>query len=335
MNTFGRIFRVSIFGESHGELVGVLVDGCPAGLTLRVEDFEDDLKRRQGQGLQGVTSRKEEDIPLVKSGVFNNHTTGAPILICFENSDVRSSDYESIKNIPRPGHADLVAKQKFGGFNDYRGGGHFSGRLTLGLVAAGVIAKKLLPEVTISAKLISAGGSVHVEEVVQQAQSDGDSVGGVVECRVQGLTSGLGEPFFDSVESLISHLAFSIPAIKAVEFGAGINGAASRGSEFNDSIINATGETKTNNTGGISGGLTNGNELIFRVYVKPTSSISKTQESFNLKSGETQKLAVQGRHDACIALRVSPVLEAITAIVLVDLACVENQISRVVSLVHE
>lgn len=317
MNTFGRIFRISIFGESHGAVIGVTIDGCPHGIPLKVEDFTADLDRRRA-GAEGTTPRREADIPEIVSGWFNGHTTGAPLTIIFRNSDTRSSDYIDIKDHPRPGHADFVARQKFGGFNDYRGGGHFSGRLTLGLVTAGVVAKKVVNDISINALLIEAGGKSDIIEAVRDAKEKGDSIGGIVECRAGYISVGYGEPFFDSVESVISHLAFAIPAIKGIEFGSGFSAAKMYGSQHNDPIVDETGKTASYNAGGITGGLTNGNELVFRVAVKPTSSIAQAQNTFNFSSGKVDELNVQGRHDTCIALRVPVVLEAITAIALAD-----------------
>jgi chorismate synthase len=328
MNTLGRNYRTSILGESHGEVVGVLIDGTPAGVPLCAGEFRQDLFKRQG-GARGTTTRKEADLPLLKSGVFKGKTTGAPILILFENKDVDSRPYEKLLDKPRPGHADLVARQKFGGFQDFRGGGHFSGRLTAGLVAAGVIAKKLLKGVDIQARLTEAGGCKDIEKAIVSALEQDDSVGGIVECRAKGLPSGLGEPFFDSTESLLSHAAFAIPAIKGIEFGDGFATSRMRGSESNDEILTPKGKTKTNHAGGINGGITNGNELVFRVAVKPTSSIKKPQKTVNLKTGSQAKVRVEGRHDACIALRVPVVLEAVTAMVLADLMLQEQRIPRV------
>lgn len=329
MNTIGRIFRVSVLGESHGGCVGVLVDGCPAGLEISPGIMEADLGRRKG-GTEGTTARREADLPLIKSGVFSGKSTGAPILVLFENRDVDSSEYEKTRDTPRPSHADLSARQKYGGFNDYRGGGHFSGRLTAGLVAAGAVAKKLLGEVTIEARVLEAGGSADINDAVGKAREEGDSVGGIVECRISGVPPGLGEPFFDSAESLLSHAAFSIPAVKGVEFGAGFAGAGMRGSAFNDSIVDREGKTATNNSGGINGGITNGNEIVFRVAIRPTASISKEQKTVDLKSGRESAISVSGRHDACIALRVPVVLEAVSAIVLADLMLIEQKIKRVI-----
>lgn len=328
MNTFGNIFRVSIYGESHGKQVGVLMDGCPAGLPITEDDLIHDLLRRKS-GTKGTTPRMEEDKPEIVSGVFNGKTTGAPLLIVFENKNTKSEDYRQLQNFPRPGHADFTAKFKYGGYNDYRGGGHFSGRLTLGLVAAGVIAKKLIYPLTIQANLIEAGGEKNIANAIDNAIKKNDSIGGIVECKAQQVPVGLGEPFFNAVESLISHIVFAIPAVKGIEFGAGFNAAQMFGSEHNDDLIDTSGKTATNFAGGINGGITNGNSLIFRVAVKPTASISKPQYTINLASGKTEKLEVKGRHDACIALRVPVVVEAATAIVLADLMIAEQKIPRV------
>lgn len=328
MNTLGKMFRISILGESHGDCVGVVIDGCPAGLSLKADDMLPDLERRKS-GAKGTTPRKESDLPIIKSGVFNGKTTGAPILVLFENNDVDSSKYEKLKDTPRPGHADFVAMKKFGGFNDYRGGGHFSGRLTTALVAAGVVAKQLMHKVRVDAKLTEAGGSTEIEKQIAKALEEGDSIGGIVECKVSNLPVGLGEPFFDSVESVLSHAVFSIPAVKGIEFGAGFKSAKMKGSECNDDIISNSGKTATNNAGGINGGITNGNELVFRIVVKPTSSIRKTKKTVDLKSGRQTEISVEGRHDACIALRIPVVLEAVTAIVLADLMILDQKIKRV------
>jgi chorismate synthase len=264
------------------------------------------------------------------SGTFNGFTTGAPINIQFENSNTRSSDYLKLRETPRPGHADFVATLKFGGFEDYRGGGHFSGRLTLALVSAGAVAKKLLSGININAKLIEAGGMSDIEKAVEKAMEEDDSIGGIVECTVDNLPIGLGEPFFDSLESLLSHAVFAIPAIKGIEFGSGFNAAKMKGSEHNDNIISADGKTETNFAGGINGGISNGNPLVFRIAVKPTSSTSKPQKTLNIQSGRIEQLKVEGRHDRCIALRVPPVLEGVVAIVLADLMLLEGRIKRII-----
>ena len=318
MNTFGRIFRISIFGESHGPIVGLTIDGCPAGIEIKDSDFLEDLRRRQA-GAPGTTPRKESDLPVFQSGIFNERTTGAPITIVFENSNTRSSDYEKLRETPRPGHADFVLNEKFGGFNDYRGGGHSSGRLTVALVAAGVVAKKLLKHLQITARLIEAGGSGNIEEAIQQAMEEQDSIGGLIECTVKGLPVGLGEPFFDSVESMIAHLVFCIPAVKGIEFGSGFNASRMKGSEHNDPILNEKGATLTNHAGGVNGGITNGNELCFRVAIKPTSSTPKEQKTWNRAINEIAPFQVKGRHDLCIALRAPVVVESATAVALADL----------------
>jgi chorismate synthase len=329
MNTFGQMLRVHILGESHGECVGVLLDGVPAGLPLAAGEFEADLSRRRGGSAPGTTPRKEADFPLLQSGIFEGRTTGAPLLILFENAHADSSAYEGFRNTPRPGHADWVATQKFGGFADPRGGGHFSGRLTAGLVAAGVVAKKLIAPSRVHAEVLEAGGNPDVSEAVAAAQRDGDSVGGLVECRVTDVPPGIGEPFFDSAESLLAHAAFSIPAIKGIEFGDGFALAKMRGSESNDTLLDTSGRTATGHAGGIHGGITDGNEVLFRVAVKPTSSIARPQRTVDLRTGEGAELSVRGRHDACIALRVPPVLEAVTALVFADLLLLEGRIPRV------
>ena len=331
MNSFGQIFWINIFGESLGESVGILIDGCPAGLPLGPEDLLADIERRKGGQQPGTTPRKEEDAPHFKSGLFQGKTTGAPILIYFENNNTRSSDYEKQRSIPRPGHADFVAAKKFGGFEDYRGSGHFSGRLTLPLVAAGAIAKKIVGAVRIEAMLIEVGGHTDVEKGIEHAIANKDSVGGIVECRVNGLPIGLGEPFFDATESLLAHAVFAVPAIRGIEFGTGFAAAKMFGSEHNDAIKDSEGATRTNHAGGIVGGLTNGNELVFRVAVKPTSSTPKEQRSLNTSSGRQEEFVIKGRHDLCIALRVPVVIEAVTAIVLADLLMREQRIGRVLS----
>lgn len=318
MNSFGTIFRVSVLGESHGPAVGVTVDGCPPGIPLSEADLLPDLARRKS-GAKGTTPRTEADSPEFLSGVYNGHTTGAPLTVIFRNTNVRSADYDALKDMPRPGHADLTARVKFKGFNDPRGGGHFSGRLTVCLVAAGAIAKKVLDGVSIQATLTEAGGITDIDAALENALAAGDSIGGIVECRAAGIPVGWGEPFFQSVESVIAQLAFSIPAIKGIEFGSGFNAARMRGSVHNDSIVDMAGTTTSNHAGGINGGITNGNELVFRLAVKPTSSIGLEQQTMNLRTGTMEKLQVRGRHDACIALRVPVVAEAITAIALADL----------------
>jgi len=331
MNRFGQLFCVSIFGESHGESVGIVIDGVPAGLDLSAEDLLADLERRKGGKQKGTTPRQEADYPFFKSGLFNGKTTGFPIAIFFENNNTRSEDYQKQRSIPRPGHADWVAHQKFGGHEDYRGGGHFSARLTTGLVAAGAIAKKLMPQVKIEAAVSEVGGEPDVEKGLQKAIDAKDSVGGIIECRVSGLPVGLGEPYFDSVESVLAHMLFTIPAVKGVEFGAGFAAAKMFGSQHNDAIENMQGKTITNHAGGIVGGITNGNELVFRIAIKPTSSTPKEQFSLNWDTEQMEHFSIRGRHDLCVALRAPVIVEAVTAIVMADFFLLEQKIKRVVS----
>jgi chorismate synthase len=318
MNRFGKLYSISIFGESHGNLVGVVIDGCPPGIPLSVEDFAADLARRKS-GAKGTTPRIEADAPKLMSGVFNGFTTGAPLTVTFENTNTRSGDYSDFKDVPRPGHADFVAAHKFKGFEDYRGGGHFSARITLGLVAAGVVAKKIIGDININAKLIEAGGMADIEKAIDLAVAENDSIGGIIECTATNLPIGLGEPYFDSVESMISHIIFAVPATKAIEFGSGFAAARMKGSEHNDAITDKSGKTKTNYAAGVNGGITNGNDIVFRVAIKPTSSTSKTQQTLNFKTGEVSDFVVKGRHDTCVALRAPVIIEAATAIVLADL----------------
>jgi chorismate synthase len=317
MNSLGRIFRVSLAGESHGPGIAVLIDGCPPGIPLAVEDFAADLERRRG-GRPGTTARREDDVPEIVSGVYRGRTTGSPILALFRNQDARPGAYDDLAGKPRPGHADWTGWYKFGGFNDPRGGGHFSGRLTVALVAAGVVAKKLIAPTVVQARIVEVGGEADYTPLVEQARALGDSLGGLIECRASGVRPGLGEPFFDSLESVISHAVFAVPAVKGIEFGAGFAAARMRGSEMNDPIVDASGRTATNHAGGINGGISSGNDIVFRVAIKPTSSIATPQQTIDLETGEARQIRVGGRHDACIALRAPVVLEAVTAIVLAD-----------------
>lgn len=295
----------------------MVLDGVPAGIPLSVADFHPDLARRKS-GARGTTPRIEGDLPELVSGVFEGHTTGAPLTIVFRNENTRSGDYSDFRATPRPGHADFVAQVKHNSFNDLRGGGHFSGRLTLCLVAAGVVAKKLIGKIEIEAKLIELGGEKPGQALLEAAMKEGDSIGGVIECTCRQVPIGLGEPFFESLESKIAHLAFSIPAVRGIEFGDGFRAAAMRGSQHNDCYINQAGHTRTNGAGGINGGISNGNPIIFRIAVKPTSSISAPQQTFNFMTGQIEEVIVKGRHDACIALRCPVIVEAIAAIALAN-----------------
>ena len=323
MNSWGEKFRITLWGESHGQQVGVSIDGVPAGIALSEDDFSTDLNRRKS-GAAGTTPRHESDTPRIVSGIYNGYTTGSPFTIEFNNENTRSGDYKSLETHPRPSHADLVARQKWNGYNDPRGGGHFSGRITLALVAAGVVAKKILgTQTTFQTDIIAIGGSHNKEDfakIIEQAQQAQDSVGGVVECRINGIQAGVGEPFFDSVESQIAHLLFAVPAVKGVEFGAGFKAAEMKGSEHNDPICDAQGHTATNHAGGIVGGISNGNEIVVRAAIKPTASISMEQQTFNFESGSIEPLVIKGRHDVCITLRAAVVIEAATAIALADLS---------------
>ncbi len=331
MDTFGRNYRVSIFGESHGVATGVLLDGVPAGICLSVQDMSADIDRRRS-GAKGTTPRRESDIPEILSGVYEGHTTGAPLAVIFRNGNTRSSDYDLFRSIPRPGHADFVAGVKWHGFNDPRGGGHFSGRLTLPLVAAGTVAKKILSmlygdAVTVSAELAEIGGIASGEpdamqkwdRMLDEAEKEGDSLGGIVECTVTGLPAGIGEPFFCSAESVISQAVFSIPGVRGIEFGDGFNAARMKGSQHNDVFVSEDGKCLSNGAGGINGGITNGNPVTFRVAFKPTSSIRKSQHTYDFSRKEMAGLEVPGRHDVCFALRTPVIVEAAAAIALADL----------------
>lgn len=318
MNSYGANFRISMFGESHGELIGVVMDGVPAGIPLVPEDFLADLDRRRS-GAKGTTPRKESDMPHIVSGVFDGCTTGAPLAVVFKNENTISKDYSLFREIPRPGHADFTAQIKHNFFNDIRGGGHFSGRLTLVLVAAGTVAKKIVGNIRIEAGITELAGlddPSRWDAALEAAMAEGDSVGGIIECTCSNVPAGLGEPFFNSLESEIAHLAFSIPGVRGIEFGDGFAAAAMKGSEHNDCFIDTDGHTATNGAGGINGGISNGNPIVFRIAVKPTSSISKVQHTANFITGEMENFSIKGRHDACIALRCPVIVEAIAAIVL-------------------
>ena len=319
-NSFGKIFRITIFGASHAESVGITIEGTPKGITLSEEMFRADLDRRQ-PSLSGETARKEEDTPIIEGLSPEGKTTGKAITISFKNSDKRSGDYSHLRVHPRPSHADLVQLRKYGENADIAGGGMASGRMTVALVAAGVVAKEILKEVSFTTRLVAVNGvsdSSQFNDIITTAAREGDSVGGVVECGVKGIKPILGEPFFDSVESVISHLLFSIPGVKGVEFGDGFAGSAKRGSERNDLIIDDLGTTHTNNEGGINGGITNGNDITLRVAIKPTPSIAKVQDTYNFESDTTTPLTIGGRHDACIARRAVVVVEAMVAVALAD-----------------
>lgn len=351
--TWGRRIKYSIFGESHGEAIGINIDGLPAGIHIDKENIEKEMKRRAPGNSSLATPRKEADNFEILSGVFNGKTTGAPLCAIIRNTNKHSSDYDILKYNMRPGHADFTGNIRYNGFNDYRGGGHFSGRLTAPLVLAGAIAKqiltkfdiiicshiarilnekdKALPKLTISKELaqalsasdfplLDASMDPKMREIILKAKSEGDSVGGIIECGIYNVPSGKGDPFFDSVESNLSHLLFSIPAVKGVEFGEGFDLASMYGSEANDAfeIINNKVHTKSNNNGGLLGGITSGMPILFKCVIKPTPSIAKEQDSVDINKKENIKLCVKGRHDPCIVPRALPVIEAAAAMVILD-----------------
>ena len=351
---WGNNIKYSIYGESHGNGIGILIDGLPAGLELDLDEIHGEMDRRRPGKSSIATSRNESDNFDILSGYFNNKTTGSPLCILIKNSNTISGDYAEIKNVMRPGHADFTGFVKYGGFNDYRGGGHFSGRITAPLVFAGAIAKQILREknIFITAHISSVGNikdddfnpviiqeenieilksmemptlregaAKEMTEEILKCRNDKDSVGGSVECAILNLPVGLGDPFFDSVESVLAHLLFSIPAVKGVEFGMGFKLATMKGSEANDEYYyqgNVV-KTYTNNNGGILGGITNGMPVIFKTAIKPTASIAKEQRSINISTGKAATLEVKGRHDPCIVPRAVPVIEAVAAMAILEL----------------
>lgn len=319
MNTYGTLFKITLYGESHQPSIGVVIDGMPAGIPIYPDLIRADMLKRQ-PGAIGTTPRKEDDDVVITSGVFNGYSTGSPIHLMIQNNNVRSQDYDHLKKQPRPGHADFVAEVKYGGFQDHRGGGRFSGRLTAALVAAGAIAKMTIP-FKLSHELISVGtlkDLTKLDAYLDEIASQGDSVGGIIQLKATEMIVGLGEPFFNKLDAEIGKMMLSIPSVKAVEIGTGFEGASWLGSQFNDEILDQEGHTKTNHSGGITGGISNGNDLIVKVMIKPTSSIQKTQNTFHFGTQEVEKLDVAGRHDVCIARRAGIVLENVLAIVLAD-----------------
>ena len=349
-NSIGKELTVTTFGESHGTHVGAVVDGCPAGLPLSEADIQVELDRRIPAEPKIVSGRIEKDVAKILSGVFNGFTTGAPIALMVENKEVDSSDYEAIKDLPRPGHADYPARVKYGGFNDYRGGGRFSGRLTVALIMAGAIAKKLLSrfDVDILAYTRAVGKvksdkkftaeeirknrytaatrcpdlacAERIEEAIVTARKEGDSLGGIVECIALNVPVGVGEPLFDSLDADLAKALFDIPAVKGVEFGLGFRVAELKGSESNDPYIMQSGRvaTSTDNMGGILGGISNGMPIMMRVAIKPTPSIGKEQKTINLSTMEDTNLSIKGRHDPCVVPKAVPAIESAVAITLAD-----------------
>lgn len=319
-NTFGKILKITIFGASHAEEVGVIIEGVPASIKLDESLFTTDLDRRRPK-LKGETPRREDDAPHIEGIDANGFTCGEPIRISFKNKNIRSYDYDHLRRQPRPSHADLVQLRKYGDNYDISGGGIASGRMTVALVAAGVVAKQMLKGVEFNTQLVEVGGESdkrQFDDIIKVAAAEGNSVGGVVECTISGIKEPLGEPFFDSVESVMAHLLFSIPAVKGVEFGDGFAGARKRGSARNDAIVDASGATLSNNEGGINGGIANGNDIVVRVAIKPTPSISIVQHTYDFKHGFSP-LLIGGRHDSCIARRAQVVVEAMAAVALADL----------------
>jgi chorismate synthase len=349
-NSIGKEFVVTTLGESHGKVVGVVVDGCPAGLPLSEKDFQGELDRRIPAEPKIVSARVEKDVAKILSGVFNGLTTGAPIALTVENKETNSSDYEAIKDLPRPGHSDYPARIRYGGFNDYRGGGRFSGRVTVALIMAGTIAKKLLGrnDIDVLAYTQSIGkvktdkkfGAAEIrknknaaatrcpdlacaekmEEAIVNARKEGESLGGVIECIALNMPPGIGEPLFDSLDADLAKAVFAVPAVKGVEFGAGFGATELTGSQNNDAFLLKNGKvaTSTEHAGGILGGLSTGMPIMMRVAIKPTPSIAKEQKTVNLSSMEEATLSVKGRHDPCVVPKAVPAIEAAVAITLVD-----------------
>lgn len=350
-NSIGGLFRVTSFGESHGRCVGVVIDGCPAGLPVTEEEVQAEVDRRKpGRGV-AATRRVEEDRVEVLSGVFQGRTTGAPVCLLVWNKDVDSIQYEKTRQLLRPGHADYTAFSKYGGFNDFRGGGRFSGRITAGWVMAGAIARKLLAlrDITVFAHTIEIGGikaapveasrikesaessslrcadltaTAEMERRIEKARAEGDSLGGIVEGIARNVPVGLGEPVFDTLDGALASAMLAIPGIKGVEFGAGFAAAGKKGSENNDpfTVRGDRIETETNNAGGILGGISSGMPVVLRVAVKPTASIGRPQQTVDINTMEKDELSVRGRHDVCIVPRAAVVVEAMMAVTLCDFA---------------
>jgi chorismate synthase len=349
-NSIGKEFIVTTFGESHGKIIGVVVDGCPAGLPISEADIQVELDRRIPADPKIVSARTEKDVAKILSGIFNGFTTGAPVALMVENKEVDSSDYEAIKNLPRPGHADYPAYVRYGGFQDYRGGGRFSGRVTVALIMAGAIAKKLLSKFDVdvlaytrvvgkikSDKKFSAEEirknryaaatrcpdlecAERMEQAIVDARKEGDSIGGIVECLALNVPIGVGEPMFDSLDADLAKALFDVPAVKGVEFGLGFAIAELKGSESNDAykMKNGKAVTTTDNMGGVLGGLSNGMPIMMTVAIKPTPSVGKTQKTINLSTMENASLTVKGRHDPCVVPKAVPAIESAVAITLVD-----------------
>lgn len=323
MQSFGRKLVITLTGGSHEPFVGVVLRGVPAGISLCPDDFRSDIDRRRPRGSAG-TARREADEPIIDGLSPSDFTTGEDVSIVFRNEDIIDSDYSSFESVPRPGHADRTSLLKYG--HCFPGGGIFSGRMTLPIVAAGVVAKKMLPSCSFESGIVELGGSsdpCEWDAMLERSRAEGDSLGGIVECRVSGVPAGLGEPFFDPVESVVSHLVFSIPGVRGIEFGHGFRAAAMSGSEHNDAF-GPDGLPLTGGAGGVNGGISNGGPLVFRVAFKPASSIAREQRTFDFSSGKMTTLSVRGRHDVCFALRCPVVVEAAAALALADLLLLYN-----------
>jgi chorismate synthase len=360
-NSLGKLFSVTSFGESHGELIGVIIDGCPAGLAISKKDIQKELDKRKPCNTPASTTRKEEDEPHILSGIFNGHTTGAPIGLAIYNRNIDSNDYEKNRFLPRPGHADSVSHIMYGGFEDYRGGGRFSGRITAGFVMAGAIAHKLLKKIKIEviAHTIEIGGitTKHknyneirkgknknplycadpnaaslMMDAIEEVRKQGDSLGGIIEGIALGLPVGLGEPVFNALDAELAKALFAIPSVKGVEFGTGFKSTRMKGSENNDPFIikNNKLAMSSNNAGGILGGISNGMPLTIRVAIKPTASIGRVQQTVNMKEMVNSELELKGRHDTCIVPRAVVVVEAMISITLCDFALRAMLIPRVI-----
>ncbi len=312
-NSFGTLFKITTWGESHGSAIGVVIDGCPAGLILDTNDIQKELDRRKPGQNKLTTARKEADKAEILSGVFKNKTTGTPISLLIRNADTRSKDYEKLKDLYRPGHADFTYEAKYG-FRDHRGGGRASGRETAARVAAGAIAKKIIHSVKFKTRLISPD-----LKTIEKVKKEGDSVGGLIECIIKNIPAGLGSPVFGKLDACLAQAMLSIPGVKGFEIGSGFKSADMKGSEHNDELLAKKGKvvTKTNHAGGVLGGISNGMDIVFRVAFKPASSIAQKQQTVDRK-GRKKMLEIKGRHDPCIALRALPVVESMAALVLAD-----------------
>jgi len=316
MNKILNEISIQIFGASHSNYIGGVLDGIPAGININFEEIEKSVLARKG-GNYGTTSRVESDQIIWLSGLNDGKTNGLPIAFAIENKNIRKEDYK-FRETPRPGHSDFTQLMKYGEFAELSGGGQSSGRMTIVLVIAGQIARNIIPNIEAQASILEIGGEVDYNELLAKTQKEGDTLGGIVECVIKNVPVGLGEPFFDSVESVLSHVLFSIPGVKGVEFGAGFAASKMKGSEFNDKFTDINGKTSTNHSGGINGGITNGNDIVFRVAFRPPSSIQMPTESINLKTGEKVILEIGGRHDVSYVIRTPVIIQSVAYLVMAD-----------------